>query len=205
MSTAERNGVLVYIRVSTKDQATSPYNLETQTNQCISVCRVRSLDGAMMKFVDPGESARSMDRPEFQRMLAFARRNKHRFGHLVIQELSRFARNAAGQSEALEELWKLGYVVHSYKEGDIAKTATGKLAANIMGSFNQHFADALSEKMRDTCRAKLQNGRWPFPAPLGYVNVKSCSRTSCQIPRQRDTSYALSNSWRQGSTEFLKF
>jgi site-specific DNA recombinase len=124
-------------------------------------------------FVDPGESARSMDRPEFQRMLDFCRTNKRNFGHVVIQDLSRLARNAAGQSEALELLWKLGYVVHSRREGDITKTAAGKLAANIMGSFNQHYSDSLSERMADRSRAALLNGRWPFPAPLGYVNIKS--------------------------------
>ena len=173
MSTAEeRTGAVVYVRVSTKEQANSPHNLENQTNECKSVCD--GLHPSTVKtFIDPGESARSMDRPEFQGMLDFCRQNKRNFGHVVVQDLSRLARNAAGQSEALDLLWKLGYVVHSRREGDITKTAAGKLAANIMGSFNQHYSDSLSERMADRSRAALLNGRWPFPAPLGYVNVKS--------------------------------
>src|SRR5438128_1108019 len=111
-TTAERTGAVVYVRVSTEGQANTPHNLENQKNECKSVCDgLRS--SAVVTFVDPGESARSMDRPEFQRMLDFCRTNKRTFGHVVIQDLSRLARNAAGQSEALELLWKLGYVVHS--------------------------------------------------------------------------------------------
>ena len=173
MSTAEeRTGAVVYVRVSTKEQANSPHNLENQTNECKSVCEGLR-PSTVVTFIDPGESARSMDRPEFQRLLDFCRKNKRSFGHVIVQDLSRLARNAAGQSEALELLWTLGYIVHSRREGDITKTAAGKLAANIMGSFNQHYSDSLSERMADRCRAALINGRWPFPAPLGYINVKS--------------------------------
>src|SRR5882762_1400087 len=157
-TTAERTGKIAYVRVSTEAQANSPYNLENQTNECGSVCEGIG-PGPLVTFVDPGESARSMDRPEFQRMLDFCRTNKRNFGHVVIQDLSRLARNAAGQSEALELLWKLGYVVHSRREGDITKNAAGKLAANIMGSFNQHYSDSLSERMADRSRAALLNGR----------------------------------------------
>jgi DNA invertase Pin-like site-specific DNA recombinase/ssDNA-binding Zn-finger/Zn-ribbon topoisomerase 1 len=172
MNTTERTGAVVYVRVSTKDQANSPHNIDNQRNACKSVCD--SLQPSIVKmFIDAGESARSMDRPKFQEMLEFCRKNKFTFGHVVIQDLSRFARNAADQSEALGVLWNLGYTVHSRTEGDISNTAAGKLAANIMGSFNQHYSDSLSERMADRSRAALLNGRWPFPAPLGYINVSS--------------------------------
>src|SRR5258708_2851452 len=133
----QRNGAVEYIRVSTKDQANSPHNLDNQRTECHSVC-VGLRPSETKTFVDPGESARSMDRPEFQKMLDFCRKNKHRYRYVVIQDLSRLARNTAEQSEVLELLWKLDYVVHSRREGVIGKTAAGKLQANIMGSFNQH-------------------------------------------------------------------
>src|SRR5690349_12593670 len=172
--TTTRDGVIEYIRVSTVDQANSPHNLQNQINECQAVRAREGLrPSAVQRFIDPGESGRSMDRPEFQRMLDFARKNKHTFGHVVIQDLSRFARNVEGQSEALALLWKLGYTVHSHREANVSNTATGKLSANIIGSFNQYTSDSLSERMADRSRAALLNGRWPFPAPLGYVNVEA--------------------------------
>jgi site-specific DNA recombinase len=41
------------------------------------------------------------------------------------------------------------------------------------GSVNQLYSDNLSEKMRDRSRAAVLAGRWPWPAPTGFVNVNS--------------------------------
>lgn len=47
------------------------------------------------------------------------------------------------------------------------------MKANMHGMVNQYYSHALSERMKDRCRAALLNGRWPFPAPLGYQNIKA--------------------------------
>jgi site-specific DNA recombinase len=39
------------------------------------------------------------------------------------------------------------------------------------GTFNQYFSDALSEKMRTRMRQAVAAGRFPWRAPLGYVNI----------------------------------
>jgi hypothetical protein len=44
------------------------------------------------------------------------------------------------------------------------------MAAGVHGGFSQHFSDALSEKMKDRSAARVHAGRWPWAAPLGYVN-----------------------------------
>jgi site-specific DNA recombinase len=44
------------------------------------------------------------------------------------------------------------------------------MAAGVHGVFNQYFSDALSEKMKDRSAASVRAGRWPWAAPLGYVN-----------------------------------
>jgi hypothetical protein len=47
----------------------------------------------------------------------------------------------------------------SVYEQDVDGTAAGKMAANIHGTFNQYFSDALSEKMTDRMRASVLAGR----------------------------------------------
>src|SRR4051812_47577471 len=108
------NDAVAYVRVSTVDQANSPHNLQKQTGECDAVReQIRPRPSAIVKFVDPGESARSMERPQFQNMLEFCRKNKRQFQHFIVQDLSRLARNVADQNEALELFWSLGYTVHS--------------------------------------------------------------------------------------------
>ena len=62
-------------------------------------------------------------------------------------------------------------LLRSTYESNIDETAAGKLAANIFGTFNQYFSDALSEKMRDRTRQSVSAGRFPWRAPIGYQNI----------------------------------
>src|SRR5262249_47553246 len=49
--------------------------------------------------------------------------------------------------------------------------ANGKFFRNVMGSMNQLFSDQLSEKTSDRMAAQVKAGRFPFGAPIGYLNV----------------------------------
>jgi site-specific DNA recombinase len=169
-----QRGAVIYVRVSTDEQAHGPLNLVNQENRCRTYCRQNGLSVAGV-FTDPGESARSTDRPEFQRMLAFCKSHRRDVGFVVIQDLSRLARNMQDQAQTINELGTLGVRVRSTYESNIDETAAGRLAANIYGTFNQYFSDALSEKMRDRARESVAAGRFPWPAPIGYLNVEAKS------------------------------
>jgi DNA invertase Pin-like site-specific DNA recombinase len=95
-----------------------------------------------------------------------------RLNYVVVQDLSRFARNHKDQAEAIWDLGRCGVLLRSTYESNIDETAAGKLAANIFGAFNQFFSDSHSEKQRDRKRQAVAAGRVPWRAPIGYVNVK---------------------------------
>jgi site-specific DNA recombinase len=122
-------------------------------------------------FVDPGESARSADRPEFQKMLTFCKKHRRDVSNVVVQDVSRFARNLLDQVQTMGDLRRVGVTLRSTYETNIDETAAGKLSANIFGTFNQYFSDALAEKMQARTRQAVAAGRFPWRAPLGYVNV----------------------------------
>jgi site-specific DNA recombinase len=122
-------------------------------------------------FVDPGESARSVDRPEFQKMLAFCKKHRHEIGCVVVQDLSRFARNLMDQVQTTSDLMRVGVSVRSTYESNIDETAAGTLSANIFGTFNQYYSDVLAEKMQGRTRQAVAAGRFPWRASLGYTNV----------------------------------
>ena len=169
-SNPERKDAVVYVRVSTEEQANGPLNLSNQERRCRNYCAQHGFNVEKV-FVDPGESARTKERPEFKKMLAFCKSNRNSVGYVVVQDLSRFARNLQNQAETIHELGRHGIVLKSATEGNIDNTAAGRLAANIYGTFNQYFSDSLSEKMRERTRQAVLAGRFPWPAPIGYVNV----------------------------------
>jgi site-specific DNA recombinase len=170
MQKGQENGAVLYVRVSTDEQANGPLNLGNQEKRCREYCKQQGWP-VMEVFVDPGESARSVERPEFQRMLAYCRTHRSKVRYVVVQDLSRFARNNQDQAQTISELGRIGVLLRSTYESNIDETAAGKLAANIFGTFNQYFSDALSEKMRDRTRQSVSAGRFPWRAPIGYQNI----------------------------------
>jgi site-specific DNA recombinase len=169
-----RMGGVIYLRVS-YDEQVDPVNLGNQEQKCRCYCNEKGIN-VLRVFIDPGESARTADRPEFQRMLAFCKARRREVGYVVVQDLSRFARNNRDQAEFITELTTNGVKLCSVYEPSVDDTASGKLAANIHGTFNQYFSDSLSEKMKDRMLAAVLAGRFPWPAPIGYLN-DSRSRT----------------------------
>ena len=166
----EVNGAVLYIRVSTDEQADGPLNLKNQETRCRTYCEQKGLE-VVEVFVEPGESARSADRPAFKRMLAFCKVNRSNVRYVVVQDLSRFARNLEDQVHTIGELLSIDVLVRSTYETNVDETAAGKLSANIFGGFHQYFSDALSEKMQERTRQSVTAGRFPWRAPIGYRNI----------------------------------
>ena len=172
-------GAVIYVRVSTDEQADGPLNLSNQEQKCHSYCEKKG-HPVIRVFIDPGESARTSDRPAFQQMLAYCGTHRREVGYVVVQDLSRFARNNGDQAQFIAELAKHGIKLCSVYEPNVDGTAAGTLAANIHGTVNQFFSDALSEKMKDRMRASAEAGRYPWPAPIGYLN-DSNQRTGANL------------------------
>jgi DNA invertase Pin-like site-specific DNA recombinase len=108
--------------------------LSNQEQRCRAFCKQEGLP-VLEVFVDPGESGRSADRPEFQKMLAFCKKHQREIRSLVVQDLSRLARNLQDQIQTMSDLMRLGISVRSTYESNIDETAAGMLSANIFGTF----------------------------------------------------------------------
>lgn len=172
MNIAKTNGqgpeAVMYLRVSTPEQA-DPLNLKNQEDGCRRLAIQRGIAVAEV-ILGPGESGRTADRPSFVRLLSYCKAHHKRIGYVIVESLSRFARNVADQGAAIAELRENGIALLSVAEPNVDNTAAGRMAAGVHGVFNQYFSDALSEKMKDRSAASVRAGRWPWAAPLGYIN-----------------------------------
>ena len=184
MKKRQENGAVVYLRVSTEEQANGPLNLSNQEQRCRDFCKQNGL-AVVQLFTDPGLSGRSATRPEFQKMLAFCKAHRRDVAYVVVQDLSRFARNTKDQADAIVELEKHGVHVRSVYEPNVDETAAGKLAANMLGAFNQYFSDSLSEKMKDRMRASVSAGRFPWRAPMATGMLEGTRPEYCPRSRTR--------------------
>ncbi|HEY4385677.1 MAG TPA: recombinase family protein, partial [Ktedonobacteraceae bacterium] len=162
-------GAVLYLRVSTVEQANENNSLPLQRKKTAGFCERNSVP-VLITFTDRGESARTDDRPEFQKMLKYCKDNRSKISHLVVADLSRLARNVLDQGNTMVMLAELKIQLVSVDEPSLDSTAAGKLMQNVIGSMHQFFSDSLSEKTKGRMKAGVEKGRWLWIAPIGYLN-----------------------------------
>lgn len=157
---------VLYVRVSYRKQVEGT-SLDTQERVCREWCAARGYEVAAV-FTDAGESAKTADRPEFQRMLAYVRKHKAKIGHIVVYRFDRFARNIRDDVNVRAELADLKVLLHSTQEA-VDNTPFGEAARMMAAVFAQTDNAIRAERAVSGMRARVANGRWCWKAPLGYV------------------------------------
>ena len=160
-------GAVIYIRVSTKEQ-TENLSLPTQLRACEEYCRREGFE-VLERFKEEGESAKTADRTELQRLLTYCRTQKGKVHFVVVFNLTRFARDKYDHFALRSHLQSLGISLRSATE-PIDDTSTGKLMEGVLAAFAQFDNDVRSDRTRAGMKAALELGRWVFLAPIGYIN-----------------------------------
>src|SRR5690349_13462136 len=161
-------GAVIYVRVSTKEQ-TENLSLPTQLRACEEYCRREGFE-VLERFKEEGESAKTTDRTELQKLLKYCRTNKGKIHFVVVYNLTRFAREKYDHFALRAHLKSLGISLRSATE-PIDDTSTGKLMEGVLAAFAQFDNDVRSDRTRAGMKAALELGRWAFLAPIGFLNA----------------------------------
>ena len=159
-------GAVIYVRVSTKEQ-TENLSLPTQLRACEEYCRRQGYE-ILERFHEEGESAKTTDRSQLQKLLTFCRLNKGRVHFVVVFNLTRFARDKYDHFALRSHLQSLGISLRSATE---PIDDTSKLIEGVLAAFAQFDNDCRSDRTRAGMKAALELGRWTFLAPIGYLNA----------------------------------
>ena len=165
---------VVYLRVSTakqadKDENIEGYSLPAQREACYRKAETLGAD-VVTEYVDRGESAKTADRVNFQRMLARIQRERD-VDYVIVDKLDRFARNRRDDANILFELKLAGAQLVSVKE-NIDDTAPGQLLHAIMAGISEFYSRNLASESLKGMTQKAQSGGTPGRAPIGYLNVR---------------------------------
>ncbi len=122
----------------------------------------------MKEFIDAGESARTDKRPQFQEMITQAKEKQ--FDVILVHKFDRFARNDYDFIIYEKLLEDLGIIVESVSEPGDASTPAGYIGRRMMQVISTWYSKNLAVEVKKGMQKKVENGGWPFKAPLGYVN-----------------------------------
>ncbi len=159
---------VAYARVNSKEQADKELSIPAQLEAIRNYCKQKGWK-LMHEYIDAGKSAKTDERPEFQRMVAMAKRQNRNFDTIIVHKVDRFSRNRDDHVIYKSLLKKLGVSVHSVTEQTDPETPHGFLMEGIMEVisefYNMNLKTETMKGMRENAKRGFHNGGY---ASYGY-------------------------------------
>jgi site-specific DNA recombinase len=154
-----------YARVSTDKQADRGVSLDAQTEKIRAMVVVQGAELADI-IVEAGESAKSLNRPGMQRLLALV--DSGDVQAVIVAKLDRLTRSVKDLCELLERFERRGVALISVAESLDTGSAAERLVLNIMTAVSQWEREAIGERTRDAMSHKRNNGERVGNIQFGY-------------------------------------
>ncbi len=156
---------IIYCRVSDQKQVRVGDGLNSQETRCREFARGRGYTVAEV-FKDDFTGALA-DRPAMQAMLALLRSRRVDAPVVVIDDISRLARDLGAHWELRLAIKKAGGTLES-PSVKFGEDADSIFIENVLASSAQHQRQKNAEQTKNRMRARVMNGYWVFQAPHGY-------------------------------------
>jgi site-specific DNA recombinase len=157
----------IYCRVSTEEQAAEGMSIAAQKKALIDYGAKHGMI-VVDEFIDEGVSARTADRPQFQRMVSAAKKRPKPFDIILIHKTDRFARNREDAIIYKSLLRRdCDIDVRSVTE-QFEDSPTGKLLEGIMEVMAEFYSLNLSQEVLKGMKEKASYGKGLGMTPLGY-------------------------------------
>lgn len=177
-STQTNKLAVIYVRVSTTEQADEGNSLVTQEKACREYAVKNGFvipeDGV---FIERGESAKTADRTQLQKMLAYCAQKKNGIVAVTVYKIDRLSRNTDDYSQLRLLLKRYGVAIKSTSE-NIEDTPVGRFMENTMANIAQFDNDIRAERCSNGMREAVREGRYVWGASVGYSNVRVADKAT---------------------------
>lgn len=175
---------VIYCRVSSKAQTKRGDGLNSQETRCRQYA---SFKGYNVKTVFTDDlTGQRADRPGVQAMLAYLRSDRRNPHVVIIDDLSRFARDVRVHFDLRAAIGEAGGILKS-PTIEFGEDSDSLLVENMLASVSQHQRQKNAEQTINRMRARTMNGYWCFAAPIGYRYERTSGHGNMLV---RDEPYA---------------
>ncbi len=167
----DKPNVIIYTRVSSKEQADKNLSLETQ-RKTIQDYIDRSGRNVVGFFGGTYESAKTDGRKEFLRMIDFIKKNKGKVNEIMVYALDRFSRTGGAAIKLATDLReKYGVIINAVTQPVDTSNPSGVLSQGMHLLFSEFDNKLRSQRVIAGLKAKFEKGIWAVNAPQGYDSV----------------------------------
>jgi site-specific DNA recombinase len=160
---------ILYIRVSTDEQADKGYSLKHQEEFLKKYCETNSID--VVELVKDDYSAKTFNRPAFNILVEKLKNRKLKADILIFTKWDRFSRNASDAYSMISTLTKLGVEPQAIEQPLDMGIPENKIMLAFYLSAPEVENDRRALNVTVGMRRAKKEGRWMASAPKGYSNI----------------------------------
>lgn len=117
-------------------------------------------------------------------LLLYCRANRKRVSFVIVHSLSRFSRHVTDHHQIRALLSSFGIKLRSATEA-IDETATGHFMESMFAAVAEYENKTKAERTVVGMMAAAEQGRWPFPPPLGYRVITTATQSQMEPDPER--------------------
>lgn len=171
---------ILYIRVSTDEQADKGYSLLHQQERLEKYCELQNIE--VIALFKEDFSAKTFLRPEFAKLLSFLKKNKNTVDLLLFTKWDRFSRNAGDAYSMINTLTKLCVEPQAIEQPLDLEIPENKIMLAFYLAAPEVENDRRALNVLVGMRRAKREGRWVVMAPKGYKNVRDENNRPIIIP-----------------------
>ncbi len=165
-----RKKAILYVRVSTDEQADKGFSLQHQEERLRKYCELQGID--VVGFYREDHSAKSFERPEFNKLLIRLKKEKRIADFLLFLKWDRFSRNAGDAYFMINCLNKLGIEPQAIEQPLDLDIPENKIMLAFYLAAPEVENDRRALNTIAGMRRAKKEGRWTGIAPFGYKNAR---------------------------------
>ncbi len=174
---------VIYARYSSDSQREE--SIEGQIRECTEYAERNDIT-ILTHYIDRAMSARTADRPEFQRMIADS--ETRLFDTVLVWKLDRFSRDRYDSAHYKRILKKNGVRVVSAKE-NISEGPEGIILESMLEGYAEYYSAELSDKIQrgqhdNALKCKNNGGRVPFGMKVSSEGILEPNPITAPVVRK---------------------
>lgn len=176
---------LLYARVSTDKQAKKDLSIPAQVGIMKEYAQKNNWK-VTGHYIDEGESARTANRPELNKLIQHCK-DKKNVDIILIHKIDRLARNLVDYATIKAILKQNNIRIVSVSE-PFDDNPVGHLLENIIASISEWYSANLGEEVKKGNLAKLKKGEWPTKPLFGYKSILGESGRVKHVPDSKTSA-----------------
>ena len=171
---------IIYIRVSTDEQADKGYSLKHQLERLEKYCELQNIE--VVAIYKEDYSAKTFNRPEFTKLLATLKKHKNYADLLLFTKWDRFSRNAGDAYSMISQLNRLGVEPQAMEQPLDLAIPENKIMLAFYLAAPEVENDRRALNVLVGMRRARKEGRWMATAPKGYKNTRDALNNKIILP-----------------------